>query len=283
MSDTTGPTNIKSSSKSDEFFWRENFEEFSPEQVERYHRGVTKNPFNDMLYDPLIISLIGSIVDETKPLRILDAGGGTGKWAVYFARNGHQVTLLDVAEPMLEKARDVVKEAEVSHLVDIQQGTISKLQFDDNSFDIVFSDRNPISHAGGCAASYLAIQELARVLKQGGNFIASVLNKHRKAAQLVSELDLERTASFLLSGELKRSATDISYYYTRSELKTCLESAGLSVKTIHGTTIFAEWITTAWLLNEEIIEKLYNLERLAREEPELSNYGVRLHFVAQKN
>lgn len=272
---------LKSSNKPDEFFWRENFEEFSSAQVEAYHAGVTRNPFNESLYDPLLVPLLEPVL-RSEPITILDAGGGSGKWAVYFARRGHRVTLVDVARPMLAKAEEVVERAGVRERVTIRHGTIAELPFADASFDLVFSDRNPISHVGRRPQSHQAIRELARVLRKNGTFVASVLNKHRKAAQLVSELDLDRAKAFLATGELQRADLEYTHYYTRRELEGCLDAAGIDVALLHGTTVFAEWIPTAWLLNDDVAARLRHLEELARADPDLASYGVRLHVVGKK-
>jgi ubiquinone/menaquinone biosynthesis C-methylase UbiE len=282
MANRKSATPTKSSSKTDQFFWRENFEVFSQDQVERYHAGVTGNPFNECLYDPLLIKLIEPHVGGGTSLSILDAGGGTGKWAVHFARLGHRVTLLDVAQPMLAKAEQVIEAAGLKDVITIRQGSIAELPYRDDSFDVVFSDRNPISHVGRRPQSYRAIRELVRVLRPGGAFIASVLNKHRKIAQLVSELDLDRAKAFMATGELRRGDDDYSYYFSENELRECLGAAGLEVQLVHGTTVFAEWIPTAWLLNAEVATKLRELEELARTDGELSRYGVRLHVVGKK-
>ncbi len=51
----------------------------------------------------------------TRPLRLLEVGCGEGKDAVFFARNGYQVTAFDVTESGIEKAR---------RLADIHQADI---------------------------------------------------------------------------------------------------------------------------------------------------------------
>jgi ubiquinone/menaquinone biosynthesis C-methylase UbiE len=88
---------IKSSKKSDQYFWKENFETFQELEAVRYHEGVTKYPFSTSLYDRLMEKLLEPIFAVPGRLNILDAGGGTGKWSVYFAKKGHGVTLMDVA------------------------------------------------------------------------------------------------------------------------------------------------------------------------------------------
>ena len=272
---------MKSSKKTDEFFWKENFEDFTGKEARRYHEGVSDTPFNLRLYDRLMTDLLSKYL-LGGPMKILDAGGGTGKWAVYFAQMGHRVTLMDISEPMLKVAEAVVRAANLQDSVSIEQGTITGLRYETGRFDFVFCDRNPISHCGKMEASHSAVKELCRVLKPGGVIIASVLNKYRKMAQLVSELDLEKAKSFLAEGDLMRGEGTHTHYYTIEELGACLKEAGFQEPRLFGTTVFAEWIPTAWLLNENVVDKLYELEAAAREIPDLSVYGVRLHFVAHK-
>jgi S-adenosylmethionine-dependent methyltransferase len=45
------------------------------------------------------------------PLRVLDIGGGLGHMSLWLAERGHQVTLAEPAEPMLEGARQRFAEA----------------------------------------------------------------------------------------------------------------------------------------------------------------------------
>lgn len=72
----------------------------------------------------------------TRPLRLLEVGCGEGKDAVFFARNGYQVTAFDVTESGIEKAR---------RLADIHQADIDFFRADlrdfrlDEDFDIIYS------------------------------------------------------------------------------------------------------------------------------------------------
>lgn len=45
------------------------------------------------------------LLPPTRPLRVLDAGCGEGKDAVFFARNGYDVTAFDISEAGIAKAR----------------------------------------------------------------------------------------------------------------------------------------------------------------------------------
>lgn len=276
-------TDIKSSKKSDLYFWKENFETFKPEEAQGYNDGVTKSAFTLNLYDKLMEELLREVLKQDTQMHILDAGGGTGKWAVYFAKLGHKVTMMDVAEPMLEVARAAVEQEGVKELVTIELGDISNLSYEDDSFDFVFSDRNPISHCGKQETSHKAISECYRVLKPGGHLLGCVLNRMRKIAQMTMELDLDRALQLFGEGEIQRSDSGFTHYYLQDELDTVLKKTGFADIRIYGTTVFTELIPTAWLLDEIPLHKLLQIERMARERPELSSYGVRYHFIGKKS
>lgn len=71
-----------------------------------------------------------------QPLRLLEVGCGEGKDAVFFARNGYQVTAFDVTESGIEKAK---------RLADIHQVEINFFRADlhdyrlDEEFDVIYS------------------------------------------------------------------------------------------------------------------------------------------------
>ncbi|MFR9231617.1 MAG: class I SAM-dependent methyltransferase [Eisenbergiella massiliensis] len=73
---------------------------------------------------------------STRPLRLLEVGCGEGKDAVFFARNGYQVTAFDVTESGIEKAK---------RLADIHQVEINFFRADlhdyrlDEEFDVIYS------------------------------------------------------------------------------------------------------------------------------------------------
>jgi SAM-dependent methyltransferase len=94
--------------------------------------------------------------------RFLDLATGTGEVAVRAARAGADVTALDVAEPMLEKARRRADEEGVSIRFDL--GDVEYLPYDDASFDVVSSNFGLVfapDHAN-------VASELARVTLPGG-------------------------------------------------------------------------------------------------------------------
>jgi ubiquinone/menaquinone biosynthesis C-methylase UbiE len=93
--------------------------------------------------------------------RVLDLATGTGEVAIRAARAGATVTAIDIAEPMLEKAR---RRAEVeSTEVRFDRGDVEYLPYEDAEFDVLASNFGLImapDHANVAA-------ELARVARPG--------------------------------------------------------------------------------------------------------------------
>ncbi len=102
--------------------------------------------------------------------RGLDAGCGIGLQALLLAEAvgpaGH-VTGLDLSPELLVYARDVVKKAGLSKRVSFREGDVSKLPFDDGTFDWAWS-KDCVGYGIGPEPLSL-VKELARVVKPGGS------------------------------------------------------------------------------------------------------------------
>ncbi|MGC8778714.1 MAG: class I SAM-dependent methyltransferase, partial [Candidatus Caldatribacteriaceae bacterium] len=93
-------------------------------------------------------------------IRILDAGGGFGRYSVELARRGCQVVHLDLSPFMVEEAKKLARKAGVS--VQFVVGKIQDLSaFSDKSFDLVLALDAPVSYA--YPEERKAFRELARV------------------------------------------------------------------------------------------------------------------------
>lgn len=128
-------------------------------------RMAVSNP----LTEPTICSAIQAL---QLPLgsRGLDAGCGIGLQALLLAEAvgpaGH-VTGLDISPEFLLHAEKIVKKSGLSERISFEEGDVSKLPFDDDTFDWVWS-----SSCVGYSASLEplpVVKELARVVKPGGS------------------------------------------------------------------------------------------------------------------
>ena len=93
--------------------------------------------------------------------KILDAGCGSGRWTYALSKLGAHVTSFDQSAGALEEVRRIVdKDANVN----IQQGDLLNLHFDDHSFDMVWS----FGVAHHTENSLRVLRHLTRCVKPGG-------------------------------------------------------------------------------------------------------------------
>jgi ubiquinone/menaquinone biosynthesis C-methylase UbiE len=110
--------------------------------------------------------------------RVLDVATGTGEVAVRAAQAGAQVTAIDIAEPMLEKARRRADAAKVDITFDL--GDVEYLPYEDACFDVVLSNFGLIfapDHAN-------VASELARVACGGARLGFTAWKPNRKLGEL---------------------------------------------------------------------------------------------------
>ncbi len=111
--------------------------------------------------------------------RILDAGGGPGRYTIELAKRGYQVVLLDLTPANLDLAKRRIERARVQDKVTaIVEGSIVDLgQFPDNSFDAVLCLGGPLSHVVDRRKRAKAISELTRVAKKRAPIFVSVIGR----------------------------------------------------------------------------------------------------------
>jgi len=110
-----------------------------------------------------------------KGARVLDLGAGIGRHALALARMGCKVQALDAA---VESTRVIGLAARAEGLeIGVQQGSMTELPYPDGSFDHVLS-WNVIYH-GDETVLRATLAEVARVLRPGGTFMATMLSARR--------------------------------------------------------------------------------------------------------
>jgi|GEM_PF-177104 len=93
--------------------------------------------------------------------KLLDLGCGVGETSTYFALQGADVTAVDISKGMIRRAQTLAGRYRVH--VDARVMLAEDLNYDDNTFDIVFG--NGVLHHTYRPAAYA---EVHRVLKPGG-------------------------------------------------------------------------------------------------------------------
>ena len=106
---------------------------------------------------------------------ICDIGCGPGRYAIELARRGYRVTLLDLSEKLLERAKKAIASEGVSAERLVQGDARDLGVFKDESFDAALL-LGPMYHLIERDDRSLALSELVRILKPGGRAIVAYLN-----------------------------------------------------------------------------------------------------------
>ncbi|HEX6198011.1 MAG TPA: methyltransferase domain-containing protein [Jiangellaceae bacterium] len=97
--------------------------------------------------------------------KVLDLGAGYGGAARYLAEKYRsRVTCLNLSEIENERNRELNREQSLDHLIEVVDGSFENLPFEDNAYDIVWS-QDAFLHSGDRAR---VLEEVARVLRPGG-------------------------------------------------------------------------------------------------------------------
>ena len=104
----------------------------------------------------------------------LDIGCADGRFTLKMSPNFKQIIAIDVSEQMLDAAKQLQAEQKIFN-VSFQKVDATKISFDDEYFDIIYSRRGPTPY-----------QEIGRLLKNNGYFIEIGIGE--KDAQELKEI-----------------------------------------------------------------------------------------------
>jgi SAM-dependent methyltransferase len=172
--------------------------------------------------------------------RVLDLGGGPGRYSIELARRGHAVVLADLSRELLEAARGKISEAGVmSQIESIDEVDARDLgRYPDAHFDAVVAF-GPFYHLLSDAERSGAAREIWRVLASDGLAFVSFIPRLSGLAGLVERAANNPaqvpagTLSAALATGVFRNPSDSGFqeghYPTPFEMRGLFETAGFSV------------------------------------------------------
>ena len=177
------------------------------------------------------------------PARVLDCGGGPGRYAIELACRGYEVILFDLSTGCLQMAQEKATEAGVT-LVAYEQGTATDLsRFPDASFDAVLL-LGPLYHLLEEAERQQALAECQRVLVPGGLLFAAFIVRYaglRYAAIHEPTWPLEqaeRLETLLTTGVLpprgESDAEFVAHFAHPAEVVPLCQREGFEIVTVLG-------------------------------------------------
>ena len=223
---------------------------------------------------------------------ILDAGGAAGRYTVWLAENGYQVTLVDISEEQLRIAEEKLEERGLLDQVEIKKGDIRDLDFEDEAFDTVLCLGGPLSHVIDDEERETAAAELVRVAKKNSPVLVSVIGFYGALMvhvlnewgfvweiedfyrrQKYDEKHMEET------GEEEAGFAE-TYFFKSDQLKNLLETNGLKIERMIGLENVVSVMEQGNdegnpEISEEYKQRLRKTAKLLREDkaaPDLSNH-----------
>jgi SAM-dependent methyltransferase len=174
--------------------------------------------------------------------RVLDAGGGPGRYSIFLAERGFRVTLLDLTPALLDLARRRIDEAGAGVRTNVEaivEGSITDLSaFANDSFDAVLCLGGPLSHLIGPAQRQRALGELRRVARPGAPLFISGLSYIGAFRAVVQWWPDAQTIQIFhrLREHRTLDADDDApwYFFYPEEFVALLADAGLAVERLYG-------------------------------------------------
>lgn len=177
--------------------------------------------------------------------RVLDVGGGAGRYAVWLADRGYDVTLVDPSEGQRELAREKVAEHGVDERVTVRAGDVRDLAFDRDTFDATLCLGGPLSHLLDADERASAARELRRVTGSGRPVFASVMGRlNWLVLYLVTGTEhLVHADELAATGDYDQSFVDRldyesafteTHFFRADEFEELLSESGLTVGNLVG-------------------------------------------------
>ncbi|PCI23881.1 MAG: SAM-dependent methyltransferase [SAR324 cluster bacterium] len=191
----------------------------------------------------------GQLGEDSK---VLDIGAGYGGASRYLAKEfGCHVTSLNLSEVENKKNRKLCLDQGLHRLVDVAFGSFEAIPFEDESFDLVWS-QDAILHSGNREK---VVQEVSRVLKKGGRFLFTDIMQSDDCPENVLQPILDR---------IHLQSLGSPAFYTQAAQKFSLEKLGFDDQTAQIANHYAKVLRETELRQAELEQKVNKdyLERM---------------------
>ncbi|MFP8955316.1 class I SAM-dependent methyltransferase [Natrialbaceae archaeon A-CW3] len=228
---------------------------------------------------------------------VLDAGGGAGRYAVWLAERGYEVTLVDVSRRQCELARAKADEHGVDDRVTVDRGDIRELPFRENRFDAVCCTGGPLSHIVEAAEREQTLSELRRVARADSPVFVSVMSRLAVLQNLVrSPENIPGVDAIAADGTYDRAfarehldhleAPEFTgcHFFRAAELEAALETAGFDVQALVGLEGIATNVGERQPLeelDEKHVEAVTETVRALRTDPAVVDWANHILAVAR--
>ncbi len=224
------------------------------------------------------------------PAAIGDVGGGAGIHALWLARKGYQVHLVDPVPKHIEQANHASQNQTDYPLASTAVGDARALKWEDNRMDALLF-LGPLYHLTERADRIKALKEASRVTREGGYIFAAFISRFASLLDGIFHHFLEDSAFVtIVEQDLKdgqhRNPTANPEYFTSTffhhpdDIVSEIEDSGLSLEKILAVESIGGLLADFDEIWKDTTRRDRLLRYLRKIEAEPSLLGVSAHIIA---
>jgi S-adenosylmethionine-dependent methyltransferase len=241
--------------------------------AEKYDETIHSN-LGAEIRNRIVFHTLDEFIHQT-PCKILDAGGGTGFYSIPLASKGHEITVLDVSEKMLEKALESASKHGVSERVKTVQGSMARLKFPGSSFDVILCHL-----AFGYTEPSQTLSEFWKVLKDGGILSLIVASKHFYCIKESLKGDFSKVKEILEAENFFEAPHGVPKIktFTKSEIANLCLHANFEILCVKGIRVITDYLSRT----PRQTGRLKALEEKMSEIEDLSSIARHIYLICRK-
>jgi len=226
------------------------------------------------------------------PCKVIDVGGGTGKYAAWLAKQGHEVHLVEPVAKHLQIAKE--RASKLKTRFQVHSGESRNLAFPSNSADLVIL-HGPLYHLQEEKDRIKTIQEAKRVVKHQGIILAFAINYTASTvAGLVNGIIHKRPFLNMCKAELSTGIHNPpddfpwllaeAFYHNPGQLKAEFVNQDLTFLNTYAVEgmVWLDKDFFASTLHEQRNENLLELLALTENDPQLLAFSPHMMIATQK-
>jgi len=228
------------------------------------------------------------------PATVLDIGGGAGVYALWLAKLGYTVHLVDLMSLHIEQALAASARQSDRPLASAQVGDSQQLEFDDATAEVVLL-LGPLYHLTEQSARLQTLQEMYRVLKPSGVLVAATISRFAalidgfQRGLLTDDYYMELLENQLVAGQHRnptgrRGYFTTAFFHHSNEIHAEVTKTGFTAVTniaVEGPALGMPDFDKIWADNR-LRERLLKLLRTVESDPAIVGSTGHLLTVGHK-